>query len=73
MGRGDIRKKLLELRNSGATVLLISEDLEELLMVSDRIGVIYEGKIVGIVKPEEVDINQIGLMMGGSKFANSKR
>jgi len=68
-----VRKKLLELRNSGATVLLISEDLEELLMVSDRIGVIYEGKIVGIVKPEEVDINQIGLMMGGSKFANSKR
>lgn len=68
-----VRKKLLELRDSGAAVLLISEDLEELLMVSDRIGVIYEGKIVGIVKPEEADINEIGLMMGGSKFANSKR
>lgn len=68
-----VREKLLEVRDSGAAVLLISEDLEELLMISDRIGVIYEGKIVGIVKPEEADINEIGLMMGGSKLANSKR
>jgi len=68
-----IRKKLLEVRDNGTAVLLISEDLEELLMISDRIGVIYEGKIVGIVKPEEVDINEIGLMMSGSKLVNSAR
>ena len=68
-----IRKKLLEVKDSGTAVLLISEDLEELLMVSDRIGVMYEGKIVGIVKPEEANINEIGLMMSGSKLANSKR
>lgn len=68
-----IRKKLLEVRDNGTAVLLISEDLEELLMVSDRIGVMYEGKIVGIVKPEEANINEIGLMMSGSKLANSKR
>lgn len=68
-----IRKKLLEVRDNGTAVLLISEDLEELLMISDKIGVIYEGKIVGIVKPEEVDINEIGLMMSGSKLVNSVR
>jgi ABC-type uncharacterized transport system ATPase subunit len=68
-----VRKKLLEARDSGTAVLLISEDLDELLMISDRIGIIYEGKIVGIVKPEEVDIKEIGLMMGGSLLTNSTR
>lgn len=67
-----VRKKLLEARDDGVAILLISEDLEELIMVSDRIGVIYEGKIVGIVKPEEADIKEIGLMMGGSRSANAK-
>jgi simple sugar transport system ATP-binding protein len=67
-----IRKKLLEVRNSGTTVLLISEDLDELLMISDRIGVIFNGKIVGIVNPNEVDIKDIGLMMGGSRYINNK-
>ena len=66
-----VRKKLLETRDNGTAVLLISEDLDELLMISDRIGIIYEGKIVGIVKPGEVDIKEIGLMMGGSQLANS--
>jgi simple sugar transport system ATP-binding protein len=65
-----VRKKLLEVRDKGGAVLLISEDLEELLMISDRIGVIFEGQIVGIVKPEEVDINEIGLMMSGSNLKN---
>jgi simple sugar transport system ATP-binding protein len=68
-----VREKLLDARASGAAVLLISEDLDELLMIADRIGIIYEGKIVGIVKPEEVDIKEIGLMMGGSRSTNSLR
>lgn len=68
-----IRRKLLEERDKGAAVLLISEDLEELLTISDRVGIIYEGKIIGTVKPEEADIDEIGLMMGGSKLANTKR
>jgi len=60
-----IRKKLLEERDQGVAVLLISEDLEELLMISDRIGVIYEGEIEGIVDIDSADINEIGLMMAG--------
>jgi len=60
-----IRKKLLEERDQGVAILLISEDLEELLMISDRIGVIYEGEIEGIVDIDSADINEIGLMMAG--------
>src|SRR5665648_87979 len=60
-----IRKKLLEERDQGVAILLISEDLEELLMISDRIGVIYEGQIEGIVDIDSADINEIGLMMAG--------
>ena len=61
-----IRKKLLEERDQGVAILLISEDLEELLMISDRIGVIYEGEIEGIVDIDSADINEIGLMMAGA-------
>ena len=60
-----VRKKLLEERDQGVAILLISEDLEELLMISDRIGVIYEGKIVGMVDIDDANINEIGLMMAG--------
>lgn len=60
-----IRKKLLEERDQGVAILLISEDLEELLMISDRIGVIYEGEIMGIVDIDSANINEIGLMMAG--------
>ena len=60
-----IRKKLLEERDQGVAILLISEDLEELLMISDRIGVIYEGEIVGMVDIDSANINEIGLMMAG--------
>jgi len=67
-----VRKRLIEARNSGTSVLLISEDLEELLMISDRIGVMFEGKIVGVVDGANANINQIGLMMGGSNRANQK-
>jgi simple sugar transport system ATP-binding protein len=60
-----IRKKLLEERDQGVAILLISEDLEELLMISDRIGVIYEGEIMGMVDIDSANINEIGLMMAG--------
>ena len=60
-----IRKKLLEERDKGVSILLISEDLEEILMISDRIGVMYEGEIVGIVDVDYADIDEIGLMMAG--------
>ncbi len=61
-----IRKKLLEVRDSGMAVLLISEDLDEILMISDRIGVIYEGKITGIVNAKDADVHKLGLLMAGA-------
>ncbi len=61
-----IRKKLLEVRDSGMAVLLISEDLDEILMISDRIGVMYEGKITGIVHAKGADVHKLGLLMAGA-------
>ncbi|MCD6113704.1 MAG: ABC transporter ATP-binding protein [Thermoprotei archaeon] len=61
-----VRKVLIEQRNRGVGVLLISEDLEEILMLSDRIAVIHNGEIMGVVKAEEANIEEIGLMMGGA-------
>jgi simple sugar transport system ATP-binding protein len=61
-----VRTKLLEQRNAGAAVLLISEDLDEVMTLSDRIAVIYEGRIMGVVSAKEADIAQLGLMMSGA-------
>jgi ABC-type uncharacterized transport system ATPase subunit len=60
-----VRKILLEERESGAAILLISEDLDELIHLSDRILVIFEGQIMGEVRAEDADREQIGLMMAG--------
>ncbi|MEM7131770.1 MAG: ABC transporter ATP-binding protein [Chloroflexota bacterium] len=60
-----VRGKLLEQRARGAAILLISEDLDEILELSDRIAVIYEGKITGIVGGDGADKEEIGLMMSG--------
>jgi len=62
-----IQRLLLEQREAGTAVLLISEELDELLSLSDRIAVIYEGEIMGIIPAEGADINEIGLMMTGTK------
>jgi simple sugar transport system ATP-binding protein len=56
---------LLEQRERGAGVLLVSEDLEELFMLSDRIAVLFAGRVMGIVDATEVDRDLIGLMMAG--------
>jgi simple sugar transport system ATP-binding protein len=66
-----VHRLLLTQREAGAAVLLISEELEELLSLSDRVYVIYEGKIMGEVKVESMDPDQslieaIGLMMTGT-------
>jgi simple sugar transport system ATP-binding protein len=66
-----VRKTLLEQRDNGVAVLLISEDLDEILMVADRVAVMYEGRIVGIVDAHHVDIAQIGLMMAGAVGAKA--
>ena len=66
-----VHRLLLTQREAGAAVLLISEELEELLSLSDRVYVIYEGKIMGEVEVgiEEADqslIETVGLMMTGT-------
>ncbi|MFC2031645.1 ABC transporter ATP-binding protein, partial [Chloroflexota bacterium] len=61
-----VRTQLLEQRTRGAAVMLISEDLEEILALSDRIAVMYEGEIVGIVPTRDADEEHLGLMMSGS-------
>lgn len=62
-----VRTKLLEQRNRGAAVLLLSEDLDEVMCLSDRIGVIYEGKIIGIIDAKLATEEQLGLMMTGAR------
>jgi general nucleoside transport system ATP-binding protein len=61
------RQALLQARENGVGVLLISEDLDELFTLSDRLLVLYEGKIVGEFKPSETDIYSVGLLMTGSE------
>ncbi len=62
-----IHKRLIEARDEGAAVLLVSLELDEVLALADRINVIYEGEIVGRVSADETDEQEIGLMMSGSK------
>jgi simple sugar transport system ATP-binding protein len=60
-----VQKTLLEQRRQGKAILLVSENLDETLHLSDRIAVLYEGRIVGIVSPKTTDRRKIGLMMAG--------
>ncbi len=64
-----VRQRLLQERERGAAVLLISEDLEEVIALSDRIAVMYEGRIVGIFNTQETTREELGLMMAGVKEA----
>ena len=62
-----VRKKLIEMRDTGAAVLLISADLDEIWALSDRIAVIYEGKIVAVRECDKTTEQEIGrYMTGGS-------
>ena len=67
-----VRHALVDYRDRGNAVLLISEDLDELLMVSDRIAVMYEGKITGIVDANHASREGIGLLMGGVSLDRGK-
>jgi ABC-type uncharacterized transport system ATPase subunit len=61
-----VHKMLLEQRSNGAAILLISEDLDEILALSDHIAVLYEGEIMGTLPVEEAGMEKLGLMMGGA-------
>ena len=63
---GFIHSRLIEQRDAGVAILLFSTELDEVLALSDRIAVMCSGEIAGILDAGEVDIHQLGLMMGGS-------
>jgi simple sugar transport system ATP-binding protein len=65
------RQALLQARDDGAGVLLISEDLEELFLLSDRLIVLYGGRIVGSFKPDETNFYEVGHLMTGSEVHNA--
>jgi len=62
-----IHKQLVEQRNNGKAVLLMSLELDEVMNVSDRILVIYEGEIVAELDPKETTFQELGLYMSGAK------
>jgi ABC-type uncharacterized transport system ATPase subunit len=64
-----IRRQLLELRERGTAVLLVSEDLEEIFELADRVAVLFDGRLMGILNTAEAGMEQIGLMMAGSSPA----
>jgi ABC-type uncharacterized transport system ATPase subunit len=63
----ELRRVLMDHRNRGGAVLLISEDLDEVLIMSDRIAVMYEGRIAGEFDAANADRARIGLLMGGAR------
>ena len=60
-----VQSSIVERRDDGCAVLLISDDLDEVLLMSDRVAVMYEGRIMGEFDAADADREQIGLMMGG--------
>jgi len=60
------RKLLLDQRQAGKAILLISEDLDEIMMLSDCIAVMFEGRIMGIVDASKAKLEEIGMMMTGT-------
>lgn len=68
-----VRQTLLEQRNKGKGILLVSLELDEILSLSDRIAVIFKGKIVDVVDAEKVTRQDLGLMMTGSYHPEIKK
>ncbi|MGQ3277049.1 MAG: ATP-binding cassette domain-containing protein, partial [Shinella sp.] len=60
-----VYEKILEKRSDGFAVLLASEELDDLLRLCDRIAVVFKGRIMGIVRPEETTLLELGMMMAG--------
>jgi simple sugar transport system ATP-binding protein len=64
-----IRRLLVQQRAAGCAVLVISEDLDELLALSDRLAVIHGGRIADVFGADELDVHEIGLRMAGRTAA----
>ena len=66
-----IHSVLMQQRSEGVAIVLISEDLDEIMALSDRIAVMYEGQIVGVLDHDEADVETLGLMMAGEGMAQA--
>ena len=62
-----IHKQIVKHRDAGNAVLLVSLELEEVMSLSDRILVMYEGEIVGELDPKKTTVEELGLYMAGAK------
>jgi ABC-type uncharacterized transport system ATPase subunit len=62
-----VHRLLLELRSQGAAILLISEELDEILGLADRVEVMYEGRLVGSFDARTADVHEVGLLMTGGE------
>ncbi len=60
-----IRDTLVEMRDRGRAILLVSADLDEVLALSDRVAIMYEGRFMAAARPEELNREKIGMLMGG--------
>ena len=63
-----IHKRLIQKRDEGVAVLLVSVELDEIMALSDRIAVMYEGKIVGTVDADKITREELGLLMAGAQL-----
>ncbi len=61
-----VHERFLEVRAAGGAILLISEDLEELFLLSDRIAVMYEGRVMDTLAIEEATVRRVGMLMAGA-------
>jgi simple sugar transport system ATP-binding protein len=66
-----VRRLLIDAADRGVGVLLLSEDLDEILSLADRIAVIYEGEILATIDREHATVEELGLLMGGDRSATT--
>jgi simple sugar transport system ATP-binding protein len=63
-----IHRRIVEQRDAGAAIVIVSTELDEVLAVGDRIAVMFDGKIVGILSGDDATYENLGLLMGGASF-----
>jgi simple sugar transport system ATP-binding protein len=67
-----VRRRLLQMRDDGRGVLLVSADLDEILMLSDRVAIMFGGEILGFLDPGIHSIEEFGMLMAGERPLGSK-
>ena len=60
-----IHQQIIALRDAGKAILLVSVELDEIMSLSDRIGVMFDGHLMGVKDATQTNVNEIGLMMAG--------